>query len=262
MNNKENEIIKIAVMKLEEETGFRTALHFYEQPNKPDTVLTIGNDEYQIDFNVQVKLFLNRARLGMIINQIRDMGEKPLLITEYVNPAIMDTMEENKINFIDAAGNALIKIPPLFIKMKGNKLDDENKIKQPKRVFRVAALKVIFAFLCNPGLERKPIREIAKYANTAVGTVHRTRNLLTDFKRNRLINKKYLLNEWVTLYPDKLRPNYLIDRYEITENQIHNLQLENYDALLGGEAAAARLTNYLRPFIYTVYIGDRQVNLF
>ena len=78
MNNKENEIIKIAVMKLEEETGFRTALHFYEQPNKPDAVLTIGNDEYQIEFNVQIKLFLNRARLGIVIHQLKETWKEYL----------------------------------------------------------------------------------------------------------------------------------------------------------------------------------------
>ena len=129
MNNKENEIIKIAVRKLEEETGFRTTLHFYEQPDKPDAVLTIENNEYQIEFNVEIKLFLNRARLGIVIHQMKGMKGIPLLITEYVNPGLMETMEENKINFIDAAGNALIKEPPLFIKLKGNKSTQENRTK-------------------------------------------------------------------------------------------------------------------------------------
>jgi hypothetical protein len=31
------------------------------------------------------------------------------------------------------------------------------------------------------------------------------------------------------------------------------LQLNNYNALWGGEEAAARLTNYLQPYIYTIY---------
>lgn len=258
MQNREKEIVNKAVRLLEEATGFKTTLHFYEKANEPDAVLKIANDDYQVEFNVEIKIFLNKARLGMIINQLRNIRGVPLLITEYVNPSLMDTMENNGINFIDAAGNALIKEPHLFIKLKGNKLNDVNKIRAGKRTYSEATLKVIFAFLCNPGLERKPIREIAKYATTAVGTVHKTLNLLTDVNKKVIVNKEHMLNEWVALFPEKLKPNYLIDRYEITENQINNLQLENYNALWGGEEAAARLTNYINPFIYTIYIANRQ----
>ena len=55
-----------------------------------------------------------------------------------------------------------------------------------------------------------------------------------------------------------MKPKYFINKYKIAEEQFNNLQLENFNALWGGEGAAAKLTNYLRPFIYTVYIGDRQ----
>ncbi len=265
MNNKENEIIKIAVRKLEEETGFRTTLHFYEQPDKPDAILTIENNEYQIEFNVVTKLFLNRARLGMVINELRGMKGIPLLITEYVNPGLMETMEKNKINFIDAAGNALIKEPPLFIKLKGNKPTQENRTKILKGTFNAAALQVIFTLLCNPGIERKTIRVIEENTGVATGTVYNTMQALINqgylndrnFQRYKLKNKENLLERWVTLYPEKLRPKYLINKYKIAEEHINNLQLENFNALWGGEEAAAKLTNYLRPFIFTVYIGDR-----
>lgn len=265
MQNKEKEIAIKAARLLEEATGFKTTMHFYEQPEKPDAVLGINNDDYHIEFNVEVKLFVNRARLGMIINQLRGIRGVPLLITGYVNPALMDTMEDNGINFIDAAGNALIKVPPLFIKLKGNKLDDENKIRAPKRTFNTTALQVIFTLLCNPGIENRTIRVIEENTGVATGTVYNTIQELIEqgylldrkFQRYKLINKKDLLERWVTLYPEKLRPKYLIDRYDIPENKIDNLNLERYNALWGGEGAAARLTNgYLQPFIYTVYIDD------
>ena len=266
MLNKEKEIVDKAVKQLERATGFKTTLHFYEHPDRGDAILQIGNDDYQIEFNVEVKQFLNRARLGMVINQLRGMRGTPLLITEYVNPALMETMENNQINFIDTAGNALIKVRPLFIKIKGNRLNEENKTTALPRTFNTEVLKTIFALLCNPGIERNPIREIVEYAGATIGTVHRTVKELEKqgyllnqaTLGNKLINKEALFKEWVILYPEKLKPKYLIDRYQINEDQIDNLQLENYNALWGGEEAAARITNYLRPFIYTIYIGNRQ----
>lgn len=267
MQNKEKYIVDKAVRLLEEATGFRTTLHFYEHPEKPDATLVIKNDDYLIEFNVEVRLFVNRARLGIITNQLRAMRGIPLLITEYVNPALMNTMEVNGTNFIDAAGNALIKVPPLFIKLKGNKLAEDIKTKTPKSIFNTAALQVIFTLLCNPGIENKTIRVIEEKTGVATGTVFNTIKELIEqgylldrrFQRYKLINKQDLLERWVTIYPEKLKPKYFIDKYEIAEGQDNNLQLENYNALWGGENAAARLTNYfLHPFIYTVYIGDKQ----
>ena len=266
MQNKEKDIVNKAIRQLEEATGFKTTLHFYDHPEKPDAVLGINNEDYHIDFNVEVKLFVNRARLGMIINQLRGMRGIPLLITEYINPALMETMEENQINFIDAAGNALIKVPPLFIKLTGNKLDADNRIGTTKKTFNTAALQVIFTLLCNPGIENRTIRVIEENTGVATGTVYNTIQelieqgylLKRDFQRYKLIKKNRLLEEWVTLYPERLRQKYMLNRYQIGENQINNLQLKNYNALWGGEEAAARLTNYLKPFIYTIYIGERQ----
>ncbi len=127
MQNRERDIVNKAVEQLRKATGFETTLNFYEQPDKPDAILVIRNDDYQVEFNAEVKLFLNRARLGFSNKSTKGMRGIPLLITDYVNPDLMETMENNEINFIDAAGNAFIKVPPLFIKIKGNKI--ERKIK-------------------------------------------------------------------------------------------------------------------------------------
>jgi hypothetical protein len=263
--NKQKQIINKAVQQLEENTGLKTTLSFYEDPAKPDAVLGISIDDYYIEFNIKVKLFINRARLGVVINQLKGIRGIPLLITEYINPILMDTMENNGINFIDAAGNALIKVPPLFIKLKGNRLDKKDKIRLPKRTFNTAALQVIFTLLCNPGIENRTIRVIEENTGVAIGTVFNTIQKLIDkgyllqrdFQKYKLINKQDLLEHWVTLYPEILKPKYLIGRYEANKN-IYEIDLQNYNALWGGEEAAARITNYLNPFIYTVYIGDKQ----
>ena len=259
MGRREKEVINIAIKNLEAETQARVTAQIFEK----DVDIFIKIDEHNLLFNAEVRLFLNKARLGLVLNQLRNNRGLPLLITEYVNPELMIQLEKNKVNFIDAAGNAYINEPPLFIKIKGNKPRDNKKTKNIERPFYTAALQTIFAVLCNPGIEREPIREIAELAGVAHGTVHTT---LKELERqgylinnqNGLINKRDLLERWVTLYPEKLKPKYILGKYKIEYDQINNMDLLNFDALWGGEAAAARLTNYLQPFIYTIYIGERQ----
>lgn len=276
---REQEIIGLAIRKFEEETGLRVReVYNNAMPNdRGDVRLVIEVEGHTIEFNAEVKLFINNARLGLIANNMNytqpELFENerkrawgiPLLITEYVNPNMMKMMENNGINFMDAAGNALIKVPPLYIKIKGNRLNENYETGVVRTTFNTATLQTIFTILCNPEMERNPIREIAEMANVAVGTVHRTLRDLQDqgylITRNNeyaLVNKKNLLEKWITLYTERLRPKFYLGRYEADENRIRNIDLKYFDAQWGGEAAAEKMTNYLRAYIYTIYIAGNQ----
>lgn len=263
MQDKEREIITKAIRELERVTGLKTTVHFYEKPDGPDAIIGVEGEEYKIEFDAELKIFINRARLGLVVNQLKGMKRRPLLVTEYVNPKLMETIEEYGINFIDATGNAYIKVPPLFIKIKGNKKATK---KYQKAIFNAAELQVIYTLLCNPGIENRTIRVVEDYSGVAIGTVYNTFQKLveldfmraTNYQRYKLLRKDKLLENWVTLYPEKLKPKYLIGKYAFTETQVNDMELRNYKALWGGEEAAARLTNYLRPFIYTIYIDDKE----
>lgn len=261
MGPRERDVIDIAIRNLETETGLK--IRTFAFGDQVDLKFQIG--DHDLIFNAEVRLFLNKARLGIVLNNLRNVPEIPLLITEYVTPELMRVIEENEINVIDTAGNAYIKVPPLFIKIKGNKLDEVRRFRAVRKPFYAAALQTIYTLLCNPGLEKEPIREIADLAGIAHGTVHITlkelekQGYLPDYENNRkLVNKEELLERWVILYPDKLKTKFLAGRYEVDEEQIRNLDMKYYDAQWGGEAAAERMTNYLRPYIYTIYVGERQ----
>ncbi len=123
-----------------------------------------------------------------------------LLVTKHIDTQMADELKQNGTEFIDTAGNAFINQPPLYIFIKGNKAGII-KTPSPKRTFRPAGLKVIYAFLCNPGLENRTYREIAAETGVALGTVDwiikerkELRFLLDEGKRGqRLIQKKNLL---------------------------------------------------------------------
>ena len=259
MGPREKHTINMALENFRTGTGLRITPQFFND----EFDIAINIDDHELIFNAFLKLFVNRARLGLIANQLKNYGRNPLLITDYVNPTLMTILENNRINFIDAAGNAYINKTPLFIIIKGNTPGDLKKQKPLQIPFYAATLQTIFTLLCNPGLEKAPVREIAEQAVVAHGTAHTT---LKELVRegyllnvgNKLVNKRDLLNRWVIFYAERLKPKYILGRYRIEYDQINNMDLINYDALWGGEAAAAKLTNYLQPFIYTVYIGERQ----
>ncbi len=226
-----------------------------------DAVVKIEWNDLDYYFAVEIKNIVTRAILGVVIHQIHRLqqNEKGMLVAKYINPQIADELKKMDVSFIDTVGNAYINEPPLYIYLKGNRPE---KIDQPARTFRPTGLQVIFALLCNPGLENKPYRDIANKADVALGTVveimddlKKTGYLIdTGVRRRQLVRKKDLLNKWVTAYPEQLQRKKMIGRFK-ADNQYwwENANLKEADALWGGEVAANILTEYLKPQIITVY---------
>jgi hypothetical protein len=271
MNNTDRNIITKAFIRFEEETDFRFVTYFTNE--KVDIVLRWK--EYDLKFGVEVVPFINKTKLGIVINRLNGLDNIPLLITRFANNNTAKLLKNLGINFIDTATNAYINVPPLYISRIGQKLTKDFEAKRvvnnniavkDNGLFKQAGLKIIFALLCNLKLERNPYREIAEMANVALGTVHTTMKLLEKhgfliddkIKGKTLTNKKDLLKEWILGYPEKIKHKYIIDKY-LTENPeyIKTTDFKYFGALLGGETAAAQITNYLRPLIHTVYIRDK-----
>jgi hypothetical protein len=130
------------------------------------------------------------------------------------------------------------------------------------RAFRPSGLKILFALLCNPGLESEGYREIAAEAGVSRGAVGWVMGDLESAgyllrargKNRRLINKRYLLKRWVETFSARLRPALLMGRYKSkTPGWWQKSGELSGGALWGGEVAAAKLTRHLRPEIVTVY---------
>jgi hypothetical protein len=137
-----------------------------------------------------------------------------------------------------------------------------------KRAFKPAGLRMIYALLCNPGFENKTYREIAAATNVALGTVDwimkelKELGFLLDMGKQgfKLIQKENLLQRWVTAYPEQLRPKQILGHYRGDQDWWKQARLETLGAQWGGEVAAARLTQYLRPEIITIYTTTQQLN--
>ncbi len=263
MKDIEKNIITKAVARFENETAFR--LTTYITGEKVELVLR--DKEFDLKFTAEVVPIVNKTNLGIIKNRLDRLDNVPLLITLPANNETIELLKNLNVNFIDAAGNAYIRVPPLYINIKGQKITTENNFTANNTgIFQTAGLLIIFTLLCNPRLERNTFREIADMANVAVGTVHVTMKqlekhgflIIDEFQNKKLVNKKKLLKDWVLGYPAKIKPKYFAGKYQIDNPEIiKTIDLKYFGALLGGETAAAQLTNYLRPFIHMLYLEDK-----
>ncbi|MBW2449412.1 MAG: hypothetical protein JRE92_03170 [Deltaproteobacteria bacterium] len=264
MKYKLKKILEKALNAFQKATGLNVDIHDYEydEAGYPDAFMRIAYEDVELDFALDVKFGITRATIGVIAQEFFRFQEKPVLVTRYVNPRIAELLKDMDIPFIDTAGNAYINQPPLFVYIKGNKLDEEMRPEQIQRAFRPAGLKVIYVLLCNPGIEDQPLREIAKAAEVALGTVNRVMKELEKMgnlieigrRKRRLVKKDHILKRWVTAYPEQLRPKLFRGRFRaVNYDWWKDINIKDFGAYWGGEVAAALLTKYLRPEVFTIY---------
>jgi len=186
------------------------------------------------------------------------------LVLLQVTADMAEKLRQNGIQFIDTAGNGYINQPPLYLFIKGNKVQGDAKVPAVQRTFKQTGLRVLYALLCNPGLENETYRTIAAKTNVALGMVNWVIKDLNELgflmetgkgraRQIRLLQRERLLERWVTAYAEQLRPKLLLGRYRGAEGWWQQTELPD-QALWGGEVAAAKLTDYLKPQTITIYI--------
>jgi hypothetical protein len=230
-----------------------------------DAYVRIGRDRKTRVYAVEVKKGLRPATLGAVLHQIEHTGKPPLLITDYVTPPLAEKLKARNIAFLDAAGNAYLDQPPVYVWIKGERPVDMPATNNVKgRAFQASGLKVLFALLCNPDWAAEPYREIARLAGVAHGTVGwvmadlPTLGFVADIGgERRLLRPELLLKQWAEAYARTLRPKLVLGRFRTDQEQWwRKVQPTRYDLAFGGEVAAERQTQVLRPETVTLY-GER-----
>ena len=235
------------------------------QPDRLLKMVTAGVEHY---YCAEIKRAVTKANKLLLLIGKENLQHPLLLITKHVNIEMADRLAKDGIEFIDTAGNAFINRPPLYVFIKGNRLTETTKRVQLGRVFRPTGLKMLYTILCNPGLEKRTIREIAVAANVAIGTVDwilkelKELGFLIDMGKQgyMLVKKEYLLQRWVAAYPEQLRPKQALGRFKGTYGWWQNANIDPLRAQWGGEVAAAKLTHYIQPQIVTIYTTFDYIN--
>jgi hypothetical protein len=261
----EKEILRTAI-KAAQRNGLAIELIKEEPRQSPqaDAVARVHHDERETLYLVEFNRNLRPANLGITLHQMGRLGQTAILITDYVAPDLASELKERGIPFLDAVGNAYIKLPNLLIWIKGQKPVAKPTVAPVGRAFQPTGLQVIFTLLCNPQAVNLPYRDLAKMAGVAHGTVGWVmpdlqqlgfvRDLQGKRGTRRLFEHERLLNQWADAYARVLRPRNLIGRYYVAGFEgWKNWPIEEHGVLWGGEPAAAMLTEYLRPGEMTLY---------
>lgn len=232
---------------------------------RADAWLRITRDGEQIDYVVEAKRAVTPATMGAIVAQLRNTAHaanRPVLLAaDYLTPPVAEKLREQQQQFVDAAGNAYLVGPGLFVYVVGRKLQDKRAAPRAGRAFTTNGLKLLFALIGDPELADKPQRAIAAAAGVALGAVpailedlQRAGHLLVADQHRRLNATKRLLDEWAFVYAHKLRAKTLQATY-VTQNfeKWRHWQLDPKQVLWGGEPAANLLVGHLRPGILTLY---------
>lgn len=233
---------------------------------RPDALVRLKRGNEDVLVAVEVKRRLRPGTLGATLLQLERFGETAMLMADYVTPQLADQLKAHKIAFADAVGNAYIERPNWLIWVKGEKPTEGAYASEQKgRAFQASGLRVLFALLCQPTLINENYRAIAKAAGVAHGTVGWVMAELPGLGfvaeiagKRRLLQPERLLQKWVEAYARKLRPKLLLGRYQADGNEWQaTIDPLKYEAVWGGETAAAKMTNMLRPEITTLYVRKR-----
>ena len=234
------------------------------QTRTGDTIRILrGGKEWR--FDVEVKPWLTETTAGLLVHK-HPTNKKWILVTRHAHPGIAEKLRELQIQYMDTDGNVYLDTKDLVVFVKGQKAAEPRATTGLGRPFRPAGMQVIFALICNPGLEQKTYREIAEIAKTALGTVHWTMQNLQGIGHllemgkagRRVVKKETLFDKWVAAYPQQLRPRQFVGRYSAQDpDWWRTADLKDLDALWGGETAAAIETGYLKPEIAAVYIEQK-----
>jgi len=185
-----------------------------------------------------------------------------LLIVDRLYPNLKNKLKEAHVNWLDRAGNIYFNDNQHFVWID---LHTTTPTKEKKnRAFTKTGLKVVFLFLHDEKWLDKTYREIAEKADVALGNIKhvldglKQQNFLVAKTKGKykLINKKKLLDRWITAFTDELKPRLHIDNFEFLneaeEREWKHLNLEK-ETFWGGEPGADLLTGNLRPANYTLY---------
>src|SRR4030042_1010401 len=268
---KENEFLGLALEALRNnlpgQAEIKTVKPVRDPKLRADYLLRIVMQGKEMRYYAEIKAKVTKADKLLAMMRKGEFDHPFLLVAIYINTQLAHELKQNGTEFIDTAGNAFINQPPLYIFLKGNK-PDIVKAPPPKRTFKPAGLRVIYAFLCNPGLENKTYREIAAETGVALGTVDwimkelRELHFLLDMGKRgqKIIQKENLLQRWVTAYPEQLRPKLTLGRFRGEHGWWQQKMFDPLKAQWGGEVAVAKLTQYLQPQIITIYTMPQEIN--
>lgn len=262
---KELEIIDKALKKVHSITGIEVEYkHQAGLKQIADGLISIAATP-KIILNVEIKNEIRQSHLPYLLQRKKKEKDKFIVVCRYIPMPVKNILKEEKINYLESAGNCYIHVKSFFIYINDQKVTKERETGKSK-IWNTAGLRFVFAIFHSPDLLNQPYRTIANKALVGLGTVG---ILMEDFKKEGFVKqgrkddqtilflerRDELINKWATIYNTVLRPKQVVGRFRTTGNAILKDEKLPEGILWGGEMAGAKLTKFLKPEKFQLYIN-------
>ncbi len=271
MNINEVNIVQLALENLEKGTDIKGKLgeDFTQKDYDGKIELYIGKQ--LLKFNIEVKAEIREYQLMKLL-QSAEKNSPKMIIAKKISPKMKGILREHHIPYLESSGNMWLRQDGLFIWIDSMKpiQSGEEKI---NRAFTKTGLKIVFQFLLDDQWVNYPYREIASRSEVSLGNINYVMNGLQEngylIRQNRkdfrLIKKKELLEKFMVLYEEKLKPSIFLEKFRFLKEEDRlrwkDLPLKNQKTFWGGEPAGDLLTNYIIPETFTLYTTESRNEL-
>lgn len=230
-----------------------------------DVLVTVSAHADTDNYAAEVKPRVTTRSLSSLLSrlvQVRQASNAlPMLLTDYVTPAVADMLEANDIAYADSAGNVFLNGPAAYVLVRGHRPEKTT----PRTGLTKTDLELVFAMLRRPQLLQEPLRQIAVATGVSLGKVSNTLRTLDELrlirhqgKQRVLHDPQRLLDRWEVGYLEVVRPRLHPSTWHLgakhTLGETHQRAAHLPDVLVGGEFAADVITGFLKPGTLTLHV--------
>jgi len=265
----EDDIVNNALIQLNQKAGLAGC--WMPANAELDGEMDLSFENKKLHLYIEVKNELRNHQLPRLIEMARKY--QPLMVVaDRIFPTLKEILRENKIGYLDGAGNIYVNTPEQLIWLDGNKHTEAVK-PLTNRAFTKTGLRTVFYLLLHQDRINWPYRDLATATNVGLGNIN---NIITGLKEAGFIlpvnkkevilqNKKALLDRWIAGYRETLKPALHLGNFRFWNDknftERENLPIKTGETIWGGEPAAEWLTNYLNPEILTIYTEEKRAAL-
>jgi len=220
-----------------------------------------------------VRRGLRPVTLPQLLEQIETTAtvascDQVVVFTDYVPVPLAEVLREQRVSFVDAAGNAHLAGPgQISVFHTGNR--------PPRRPaargqdFTASGAKVLFFLLRHGPRIRVTYRDIRNAVGVSLDKISKVMNELAGDRlvvaRTRgdyeILDAGTLLDRWSAAFAAKLEREVLLGVYKATTGDdfaalTDRMSAAKLPAVVGGEVAAGWLTDYLRPGALRLYVPE------
>jgi hypothetical protein len=205
---------------------------------------------------------IGQTRTDDLVDRSTELGDRRhLVVADRINVRTMTTYRNRKIDYVDLAGNALIRFGDVYVDVRGRNLAARKTTNEsrhaPTNLFSARRAQVTFALIVWPELLTLPIRYTSEAAGVSIGIAFQTiqllrhRGYLLDEMNPYIVRKSELIDRWTDAFATGLRNKLAIAAY----------RGEHLDVLSGGSEAQwfisgeSAVRSLVRPTTLTIYVN-------